>query len=214
MLTSHDLRERLFARPVRALPGEDDWSHAAVAAVFRPADADLELLFIRRAHDPRDPWSGQIGFPGGRREPQDQDLESTAVRETHEEIGLDLRHPDVQALGALDELQARARSRIPPLAIRPHAFLLSAGHPIEFRLSDEVAEVFWIPFATLTDPDRRTWTDAERAGLSLRFPAVDLGPSRVLWGLTHRMVADVLERLALIDDADRFCAPHLPSPHA
>src|SRR5688500_11808432 len=78
---------------------------AAVALVLRDGPQGLELLFIRRAEHPLDPWSGQIAFPGGRAEPGDADLRTTAIRETAEELGFDLA-ADAEYLGHLDEVQA------------------------------------------------------------------------------------------------------------
>ena len=64
---------------------------AAVAAILRPRDRGLELLYIERRHRPNDPWSGHIAFPGGRVEPSDTSLRATAERETLEEIDLHLQ---------------------------------------------------------------------------------------------------------------------------
>ncbi len=61
----------------------------------------VEGLFIKRAQQAGDPWSGQIALPGGRREPADADLLATAVRETREETGIELT--GVEQLGALDD---------------------------------------------------------------------------------------------------------------
>src|SRR4051812_3842337 len=55
---------------------------AAVAAILRDAAEGPEILFIRRAEHPQDPWSGHMAFPGGREEPGDADLLETAIRET------------------------------------------------------------------------------------------------------------------------------------
>jgi 8-oxo-dGTP pyrophosphatase MutT (NUDIX family) len=105
----------LVARLDRALAGrtpllaerDEPFKEAAVALVLRPhPDGDAELLFIRRATRAGDPWSGQIGLPGGRYEPADDLLETTALRETLEEVGLDLRAGG-RVLGALDELRPR-----------------------------------------------------------------------------------------------------------
>ena len=72
---------------------------AAVAAIFTP---QLDLLFMERAKVEGDPWSGHIAFPGGHEEDQDDSSLHTAMRETHEELGLDLSGAEV--LGSLDEV--------------------------------------------------------------------------------------------------------------
>ncbi len=62
---------------------------AAVAMVFSPRlDGAMELLMIRRASAPDDPWSGHMAFPGGHQDPEDDTPLDTALRETQEEINL------------------------------------------------------------------------------------------------------------------------------
>src|SRR5262245_53024880 len=117
---SSALRERQAARVE-----DEGLKRAAVAVVLRDAPAGFEILFIRRAEHPQDPWSGQIAFPGGRSEPGDADLRATAIRETAEELGLDLE-AGAEYLGALDELRAMARMRPMNLAIAPFVFRLRA----------------------------------------------------------------------------------------
>src|SRR5574342_1183890 len=69
------------------IPYETGMIAAAVAVILHDSDDGLETLFIHRAVRVGDTWSGQIAFPGGRREPADPDLLTTAIRETFEEIG-------------------------------------------------------------------------------------------------------------------------------
>ena len=77
-------------RPLRvSLDGEP--SRAAVAMVLEPRADDLHLFFIHRAEHDADPWSGHMGFPGGRKDPEDPDVLNTVLREVHEEVGIDLR---------------------------------------------------------------------------------------------------------------------------
>ena len=83
--------ERALRRhePVRvALDGEP--SRAAVAMVLEPRDDDLHLFFIHRAEHDADPWSGHMGFPGGRKDADDPDVLNSVLREVHEEVGIDL----------------------------------------------------------------------------------------------------------------------------
>ena len=196
----------LTARPSRTVDLAEA-KRAAVAAIFRDGPGGVDLLFIRRAPHPKDPWSGQIAFPGGKEEPGDDDLTATAVRETCEELGLDLRSADVQRLGALDQIQARSRMKIAPLVIHPFAFALRGEAQFPRVPNREVDQAFWFPLRELTDPSRQFMYDAHRATIPYTFPAIDLGPGRTLWGLTHRMVFEIKERLGLIDDIDRRTRP-------
>jgi 8-oxo-dGTP pyrophosphatase MutT (NUDIX family) len=157
---------------------------AAVALVLRDgASAGLELLFIRRAEHEKDPWSGHMGFPGGRAEPQDSDLAATAVRETLEETGLDLSG-DAERLGALDEVPALARGRPVDLVIAPFVFRLRSGK--EGGPSHEVVSLHWLPLERLLAPETRSTVQYEHQGTVLELPCLRID-GLVIWGLTHRM---------------------------
>jgi len=204
------LEAMLTSRPSRKIDPDEGGRDAAVAAVFRQGLRGAELLFIRRSIHPEDPWSGQIGFPGGRQEAGDPTLEATATRETWEEIGLDLQAENgVRGLGPLDQLQARARQKILPMIITPFAFCLPGIEAPRFELNEEVDEAFWTPVHELADPERRIWYEAERSDIPYRFRALDLGRSVPLWGLTHRMSLEILGRLKLIEDVDGLTLPQL-----
>jgi 8-oxo-dGTP pyrophosphatase MutT (NUDIX family) len=176
-------------------------SCAAVAMILRAApghagDEALELLFIRRAEHPKDPWSGQMAFPGGRAEPHDDgNLETTAVRETAEEIGIELGR-SAERLGALDEVRAMARMRPLDLTIQPFVFRLR--EPLETRPSEEVTSVHWLPLDELLAPDARGLMDYEAQGTTLQFPCLRLH-GVVIWGLTLRMLTSLAERLSAVD---------------
>jgi 8-oxo-dGTP pyrophosphatase MutT (NUDIX family) len=156
---------------------------AAVAAVLRDAGPGLELLFIRRAEDPRDRWSGHMAFPGGRAEPGDPDLEATAVRETAEEIGLDLRAQG-ERLGALDELHAIARGRPVDLGITPFVFRLHGK--AQLTLSAEVTSLHWLSLDALLGDHHLSTFEYVHEGTPLRLPCLRVDEV-VIWGLTFRM---------------------------
>src|ERR1700686_1895287 len=108
------IRAALASHSPIAADEEDGVRQAAVALIFRLGKADvLELLFIKRAEYAGDPWSGQIAFPGGRAEAGDTSLAETAIRETHEETGIDLAREGFM-IGALDDLRPRTVS-LPPI---------------------------------------------------------------------------------------------------
>ena len=82
------LQEVLRDRLALAGPRGPDTREAAVAVLVRPRE-ELEILLIKRAEHEKDPWSGHMALPGGRRDPDDADLLTTALREAEEEIGAD-----------------------------------------------------------------------------------------------------------------------------
>ena len=121
-----------------------------------------QILFIKRAEKQGDPWSGHMAFPGGHLETQDRDLKAAAMRETIEEIGLDLT--DAEYLGALDQQRAMPRGRPLDMLIAPHVFTLQ-GDP-SFEINYEVDEVVW----TSLDPLIRGENTPGRPGRSQVSP--------------------------------------------
>jgi 8-oxo-dGTP pyrophosphatase MutT (NUDIX family) len=161
---------------------------AAVALVLRDGPASIELLFIARAVHPDDPWSGHVAFPGGRAEDGEAPLR-TAMRESAEEVGLDLEAGEL--LGPLDELQAVRRVPI-DLAISPFVFRVPAETAIV--PGPEVDGVFWLPLDDLMSERYRGTFDYTEGGSVLRFPCFRV-EERVIWGLTYRMFGELAMRL-------------------
>jgi 8-oxo-dGTP pyrophosphatase MutT (NUDIX family) len=165
---------------------------AAVAAILREAvgpdgrrdDDDTEVLLIRRAERPGDPWSGHMAFPGGHFEPYDADLRATAIRETMEEVGLDLREHDY--LGALDEIAATARGRLVGMIIAPHVFALR-DVPLELRPNFEVAELVWGRLGPMMRGEIDAIKELRYEGELRRMPAFRVHDNLV-WGMTHNML--------------------------
>lgn len=197
MVTMQAIERALRVRPAERLDAPPS-GRAAVALVLRasPTDQHLELLVIRRSEHPRDPWSGQIAFPGGRAEPHDPDLLTTAMRETHEETGLDLQ-AEAQLLGALDEVRAMARLRPVDLSIQPFVFRVHG--PGQARPSPEAMQVHWLSLDELLRVENRAVMDFAWQGATLKFPCLRLA-SVVIWGLTYRMFMGLAERLALVEE--------------
>lgn len=184
-----DLVQTALRRHTPVLVEEPVRTRAAVAAILRESRTGLELLFMRRAEHERDPWSGHISFPGGRAEPGDDDLLSTAVRETAEETGLDLRR-DAELLGRLDEIRAMARGRPVDLAIAPFVFRLH--HPAGGTPNHEVVSLHWLPLTRLLDPECRSMLELSREHGMLHVPCLRVD-ELVIWGLTYRMFENLRE---------------------
>ncbi len=157
---------------------------AAVALVLAgPPDA-LHLCFIRRAQREGDHWSGQMAFPGGRAEPGDATPRDVAERETREEVGLDLR--EAEFLGALSEIWIRHSGRVTRDVLSPFVYYAGGELP-EFRLSEEVAEAYWVPLEHLWDPRNWTTIGYERLGRPVELPGIRYGQG-IIWGLTYMML--------------------------
>ncbi|GJG87374.1 coenzyme A pyrophosphatase [Gemmatimonadetes bacterium T265] len=182
---------------------EPEPRRAAVALVLRPANGAPangapangapapSLLLVKRAEYPGDPWSGHIAFPGGRAEPDDATPWDTAARETWEETGLDLRH-NARLLGTLDELHPRTPT-LPPIIVRPHVVVADAFGPL--RLSDELADGFWVPLDHFAAPgvDRPSTVTARGRTLVVPSFVVD---GHMIWGMTERILRQLLMLIA------------------
>lgn len=126
---------------------------AAVACLLRLTVSNtLEALFIQRAAVPSDPWSGDVAWPGGRAAVGETELQA-AIREVHEEIGVDLTQNCWQLLGPLpDAIAVRKRGRS-HLIVRGFVWLqLSETTPKLVLRPSEVAAAWWIPFTFLSQP--------------------------------------------------------------
>jgi 8-oxo-dGTP pyrophosphatase MutT (NUDIX family) len=164
---------------------------AAVLAMFRvAADDELELLFIKRAEYEGDPWSGHVALPGGRHEPHDTSLEDTAVRETLEELGVDVRAHG-RVLGALDDLHPRTPV-LPPICVRPYVAVLEDEVPLV--PSSEVAAAFWVPLRALLDPETAVEATIVVHGEERVVPSYRFG-DYTIWGMTERILSGLLRRL-------------------
>ena len=162
---------------------DDEPRQAAVlAAAVSRADGDY-LLFIRRA-DHLGEHPGQMGFPGGRREPSDADLRATALREADEEVGL--RPAEVTVAGRLDDIRTVSEYAVRPLVGRaPDREYVPDGR--------EVAAAVPLPVAGLVE--RENYESERRShpqygDTRLHFFHVD---GYTVWGATGRMVVQLLE---------------------
>jgi 8-oxo-dGTP pyrophosphatase MutT (NUDIX family) len=186
MLSLTDIQQRLAARQPGLLP-TDSLRHAAVALILRQGMTGPEVLFIERARHENDPWSGDLGFPGGKVEADDGEPRLAAKRETLEEIGLDLREADY--LGRLDDL---AGAHLPVIV---SCFVYATDRYGPFDLSDEIAGAFWVPLQTLGEADRHRQMIVFFRGERFVRPAIDLRGHHgtVLWGITYRLICQFLQ---------------------
>lgn len=169
-----------LSKSLRPITDEQD-ANAAVALLLKPTNSNLSVLFVKRVENPADPWSGQMAFPGGKRDLKDTNLLRTVVREMMEETGIDLLRR-CRFLGVLTALSSRPR---PELKILPFVVLLE--HEPLIKLSENELERFvWIPLDEITK---------HRGTIRLSFgevPAFVVG-NIVIWGLTYSVLEDFLD---------------------
>ena len=185
------LAAALERQPGREVTPEPPARWAAIALVLRPgALGEPELLMIKRAEYESDPWSGHVACPGGRRDPGDRDLLQTAIRETWEETGIDLGAVG-RILGTLDDISPRTPV-LPPIVIRP--FVAAVPSSVEIVQSGEVAAAFWVPFSALRE--RAAWgTSVVTIRGDERQVSSFTHGEYMVWGLTERVLRQLLERL-------------------
>jgi 8-oxo-dGTP pyrophosphatase MutT (NUDIX family) len=160
---------------------------AAVAVVIAAGDLGDDLLLVRRATYPGDPWSGHIALPGGGAEPGDGSLEETARRETLEETGIDLRRSD--CLASLAPVTPRSRG-VPLVSVAAFVFRYDGDRRV--TMSPEIVEAWWVPVADLEKPEAwQITTIATADGLSIDARAFQLR-GHTLWGLTERILYEFL----------------------
>jgi 8-oxo-dGTP pyrophosphatase MutT (NUDIX family) len=187
MIITFDDIEKALARREPEILSDDNRTRAAVSMILREEQSGMQVLFIERAPHERDPWSGHIGFPGGKVEDIDENPRMAAERETMEEIGLDLR--EASYLGRLSEIAAET------LPIRLSCFVYGVGRARPLRLSEEVKDILWVPLAALLDLENHGDSLVRFAGGTLMRPAIRLPRmgKPVLWGITYRLVMQFLE---------------------
>lgn len=166
---------------------------AAVSVILLQTRGAVELLLIRRAERPSDPWSGHMALPGGHRDPTDASLLDTAIRETLEEIGVDLTR-EAELLGRLDDL-----SPVRPRALRVRPFVFALERLPQVLPSAEVDAVVWAHAGELAAGRSASAHELVHEGRPMRFPAFRVG-ERDVWGLTYRVLEDLFGRVAACVD--------------
>ncbi|KAE8449176.1 hypothetical protein EG329_008343 [Mollisiaceae sp. DMI_Dod_QoI] len=162
---------------------------------------DPEVVFIKRAARVGDRWTSHVALPGGKRDAEDADDKAVAIRETSEEIGLDLTTKDAFFVGNLPErVVSTSWGKVPIMVLCPFVFLWTKPDLPPFKLQPtEVASTHWVPLRILLSPSSRSYeyvdvSDrfARRGGAVLKaiirsilgkmqFSAIKLTPSESLY---------------------------------
>jgi 8-oxo-dGTP pyrophosphatase MutT (NUDIX family) len=169
-------------------PGAPAPRRAAVAAVLYDQPAGEpdgpRVLLMKRVERAGDPWSGHISLPGGGYQSSDASLLETAIRETHEELGIDLA--GARLLGSLEPLHPRMSG---PRGLEVTPFVFATEAALEPVCGPEALSAFWLPLplaasGSLDEP--YTYPSTQAAFPSWRYDG------HVIWGLTWRILGDLL----------------------
>jgi len=177
------LQRRLAARDTRELAIDGYAPSAVLVTILRGADQD-QLLFTRRTEQVEH-HKGQISFPGGRQDPGES-LRQTALRETHEEVGI--KPADIRIVGQLDDTWTPTR-----YLIRPFVGLVT--YPYDFAVNRaEIDDLIVVPMARALCPDRYEECEMHHEGRSAVVPYFHIDGT-IIWGATARILQQFL-RLA------------------
>jgi 8-oxo-dGTP pyrophosphatase MutT (NUDIX family) len=181
-IIKHMLHER---RPARIQDPEPPCVHAAVLVPLLMRDGAHEVLFIRRARTVTH-HKGQISFPGGIVETQDNSFEETALRESFEEIGL--KRKDVEILGAMDDARTLSSHYV------VHPVVGSVPYPYPFVINrSEVDELIRVPLAAFRRVRGETLEGVVTyEGQPYRSIVYEYDGD-VIWGATARIIKNLMD---------------------
>ncbi len=189
-MTGDEMLERVRQAVAEYAPRHLDHPTAIPAAVLilvYEQNGEVQVLFTERTHQVEH-HKGQISFPGGACDDEDEDLMATALRETYEEIGV--RPEDVEIVGQLDDMVTISNFRV-----TPYVGILTTQSEYPFVLNrNEVARVVQIPLSYLLDERNIELEVRQHQGREVLVPAFSYNGHRV-WGATARMLHHLLEIL-------------------
>lgn len=180
------LREALARRQISRLHDPSMTASAVLVPIFMKA-GQHHLLFMQRTEKVKD-HKGQISFPGGAYEKEDNGLLNTALREAQEEIGLTPQ--DVEVLGELDDMLTVATSYI----ISPFVGVIPYPYPFELD-HFETEELIEVPIAALMDKNCFSESKSVSNGQEIEVYFYRYG-NKVIWGATARILKQFLEIVA------------------
>ncbi len=179
------IRKNLASHTPELIPKGESSQSAAVSVIVCQTQNEVDVLFIERATRADDPWSGQMAFPGGKHEPGDVHGLATAIRETHEEVGLNL--PAQSCIGRLDDLASPVNN--PDFALIVEAYVFELPRVPVLAANTEVDSILWIPISRLANREYLI-SNYQPLNYPGSYPAIRVAKDdeRVIWGLTYRFL--------------------------
>lgn len=187
-----DLIRRILTENPRKAVNDPSLIPAGVTLLLYPKDGEYCVLLNNRS-DRVEHHKGEISFPGGRKDPEDDTLLDTALRETHEEMGI--KPEDVDVLGQVDDVPTNTNYLI-------HTYVGTIPHPYDFKPSDiEVAEVLEVPLMALIDKSS-TRDEVRLINGKLNYAPVFVYDGHIIFGATARVLSRFLELLETVPERE------------
>ncbi|GEM_PF-187676 len=173
---------------------EESLVSAAVALILRDGEQGTEFLLMQRAMHEKDPWSGQMSFPGGKIDPEDDSSKAAAVREAYEEVGICLTDDDY--LGRLDDIYGFKIDNV--FSVHVSSYVFKVNRDPQLIANHEVADLLWLPMSYLENSEN-AHSHSDHRNPSLKMPAVMINQDKgqILWGLTLRILSRLYQLLDL-----------------
>ena len=160
-------------------------ANAAVSLILKPAIKDYEVLFVKRVERQSDPWSGQIAFPGGKRDLRDRTLKDTIIREVFEETNIKLKKTNF--LGVLKIIYSEPNTNF---KILPFIALLKKNPIIKLN-KNELDSFFWISYKKIKR--NKGFVGARNK----KVPAYIFGEN-IVWGVTYNILEMFRKNIELL----------------
>lgn len=182
---SIDRIKRIIAETPRNCIDDPSLTSAGIMVLIFQKNGE-DCILLQKRSNMVDSHKGEISFPGGKMDPEDETMLDTALRETHEEMGINPQ--DVEVLGALDQTATTTGFITSPFAgVIPY--------PYDFNPSEEeVAEVLEVPVSSLMDSANRR-DEIRVAGGDLEYAPVFAYDGHIIFGATARILHRFLQLL-------------------
>lgn len=181
-------------RKICELSTHNGYTKASVAVILNFVNNKLYVLFIKRTENPHDSYSGHVAFPGGKMSEADKNPLDTAIRETYEEVGVDLNKSSTY-MGRLDDLKP-LNPKGPKFIVSPFIFVLK--NKITFNINnDEVEQYMWVSHDHLSDINNMRIRYKERSGETIE-DFVYSYQEFLIWGMTGRIVNSFIKEVSVI----------------
>lgn len=178
--------ERIRTR-LQQIPQENRFTDLPEAGVLIPlTDRKIPELVLTRRAPHLSSHAGEVAFPGGKMDPEDSDIVATALRESHEEIGLPPSAVDV--VGSLPPARSRFGLKVTPIVgiISPHQPLVAN--------EDELDHIFSVPLQYFLDHQPNDSHEVEYQGQRFQFPCYNY-QGNIIWGLTAYFIAEFMNHI-------------------